>query len=448
MSVMLKHFPLFLFILTNILIAPIKAVFGCHEDCQCVGTTIKCISLPPNTHLIRDVIPKLNPNATELDFSKNGILEFRALEFTKFQELKTLILNENKLTDLPSNLSIAFPRLREVYLRGNFLLKSLSRQSMEAAFLLEKLDARDSGIDDLASGVFYNNTKLSHLDVQYNKLKSFDSGAFIGLRHLKYLHLDHNQIADLSPELLWPLRHLQKFTISSNRIQKVPNNLFHSPHLSIINFKNNEINHLEAASFQSLTNVSVIYLQHNNIQTFPSQVFKGSNIRKAVHLNHNPLSCECYIVSFELRWLRLDDKLKGRCDKPASLKGLRISSLTRKQLSCTSCDYNQCQNNATCAIEADYYVCKCAPGFAGKFCQTIEEKESDNEWELIVTIVVSVSVVIMGIVFAVWYYRKRKGIEGMCSQKQCCCCCFITVVFIVLGIFFMFRIISYMYEHS
>ena len=436
------------FLLFIFLIAPVAALDGCHEDCQCIGTTVKCIDLPPNTDLIRDVIPKLNSNVTELDFSKNGILEFRALEFTKFKQLQILILNENKLTDLPNNLSIAFPSLREIYLHGNYLLKSFSRQSLETAFLLEKLDARDSGINELTSGVFYNNTKLKYLDIQYNKLQDFDSEAFIGLRHLKYLHLDHNQIIELSPELLWPLRHLQIFTISSNRIRKVPNNLFHSPHLKIINFKNNEISQLETASFQSLVNVSVIYLQHNNIQTFPSQVFRGSNIRKAVHLNHNPLLCECYIVSFELRWLRLDDKLKGRCQKPEPLKGLRISSLTRKQLSCTSCDFNQCKNNATCAIEADYYVCKCVAGFEGKFCQTIIVKDGNNEWELIVTIVVSISVVIMGVVFAVWYYRKRKGIQGWCSQKQCCCCCFITVVFIVLGIFFMLRIISYMYEHS
>ena len=448
MSYTFKLFPVLLLSVTILLTLSLTAVSGCPEECQCVGTIIKCTALPPNTDIIRDIIPKLNPNVTELDFSENTLSRFQAVTLIRFKLLRVLVLSENKLSDLPKNLSIALPSLRELYLRGNYLLKSFSRESLEAAFLLEKLDVRDSGINELASGVFYNNSRLVHLDLQYNKLKEFDSGAFIGLRYLKLLHLDHNQIIELSTELLWPLRHLQKFTVSSNRIRKVPHSLFHSPHLKVINFKNNEISHLEPASFQGLANVSVIYLQHNNIETFPPQIFKGSNINKAVHLNHNPLRCDCYIVSFELRWLRLDDKIKGRCQKPTKLKGVRISTLTRKQLACTSCDFNQCKNNATCAIEADYYVCKCAPGFEGQFCETAKEKKYKKDWEWIVTLVVCLFVVFIGVVFFVWYYRKRKGIQGFCSQRQCCCCCFITVVIVVLGIFFMFRIISYMYEHS
>ena len=429
-------------------IASITAAYGCPRECRCTHPTVaKCSGLPPNTN-IRDLIPKLNPNITELDLSNNGLSRFEAIGFARFKKLRKLTLNENKLTDVPDNLSVWLPSLREIVLHSNYLLKSLSRQSLQSAFNLEKLDARDSGITELASGIFYNNTRLVNLNLQYNKLQRIEAEAFSGLHHLQVLNLDHNQMVEMSPNLLWPLRRLHMFTASSNRMKKVVDGLFkHNAFLSVINLKNNEINHLEEASFQGLRNVSSILLQHNNIETFPVQVFKDTVLRDAVFLNHNPLRCECYIVSLELRWLRLDGKIRGRCQTPAPLKGLRISALTRKQLACTNCDFNRCKNNATCGIEAEHYVCRCAPGFEGQFCEAPVKKGYSKSFELIVTLVVCFFVVLIGVVFSVWYYRKRKGIE-MCSQGQCCCCCFISVVIIVLGIFFMLRIISYMYEHS
>jgi len=386
-------------------------------------------------------------DVTKLDLSKNDLNAFPAIHFQRFKKLETLNLNQNKLTDIPEQLSVFIPSIRKIHLRGNYLIKDFSQKALDAAFNLEKIDIADSSIRQLRDALFTNNTRLRSLDFRYNKIHKIHKNAFQGLSDLHSLHLDHNQIKQLHSNVFKPLTSLRSLTIASNRLSQITNDIFmYNSNLQVIDFRRNEIKDVEAASFQNFQNISEIDLQHNQIESFSPFLFDNTYVSGSINLKHNPLSCECYLVSLELRTLRLLGKIKGRCEAPLKYKGLRVTSLTRKQLGCTTCDFNECKNNATCAIVADYYVCDCQSGFEGRFCEAVIEASS-NDLDWVITLSVCLFVVGIGIVFAVWYYRKRKGFQ-LCSKGQCCCCCFLLIAFCILGLFFMLRIISYMYEHA
>ena len=438
-------------LLLGILLTLIFVTLGesCPQGCQCSTVSARCTNLPTTVDVER-LLSKIPENITRLDLSKNGLNNFDARYLSNFTRLKVLFLNENKLTQLPQNLSVHVPALRKLYMSDSYLIKSLSRLSLETAFNLEKIYLRDSGILQLKAEDFYNNTALLHLNIQHNQIRKIDANAFTGLRRLRYLHLDDNLIRDLPKDTFKPLINLSKMTVSSNSITTIPNHLFaHNRQLKIIALNKNQINHLEPASFQNIGNLTNIYLQNNLIRNFSSDTFQGTQITDSVDLNVNPLECECYLTSLKLKWLRIDNKIKGHCSNPPDLAGRPITSITRKELNCTECDdFNGCQNNATCVIEADQYTCICDPAFEGKLCETPiprPKKEPDLGW--IVTTVVCIFVVILGVIFAVWYYRKRKGDE-LFTQKQCCCCFFIIGGIGVIGVFVIVHFISYMYEEE
>eukprot|EP00111_Clytia_hemisphaerica_P001967 TCONS_00005536-protein len=424
-------------------------VESCPQGCHCSAMSAKCANLPTHVAMER-TLSEMPENITRLDLSKNGLTSFKARLLSNLTRLKVLYLNENKLTQLPQNLSVHVPTLRKLYMSDNYLLKSLSRQSLETAFNLEKIYLRDSGILRLKADDFYNNTALLHLNIQHNRIRRIDVNAFTGLRRLRFLHLDNNIIRELPKHVFNQLINLNKMSVSSNSISSIPNHLFaQNRQLKIIALNTNLINHLGSASFQDIGNLTNIYLQNNLIRNFSSDTFQGTHISDSINLNENPLHCDCYLTSLKLKWLRVDGKIKGHCSNPPELTGRPIAWITRKELNCTECDFNGCQNNATCVIEADQYNCVCTAGFEGGLCETPIsvrlKKESDLGW--IVTTVVCIFVVVLGVIFAVWYYRKRKGRE-LCTQKQCCCCFFAVGGIGVIGVFVIVQFVSLMYEED
>ena len=233
-----------------------------------------------------------------------------------------------------------------------------------------------------------------------------------------------------------------------NRLSTIPNGLFQNPELIVLDLSNNQIQTIADKAFQNFRNMTTINLQGNKIKLFPQTMFDKSFISKSVDLSNNPLSCECFIVSLELQTMRLLGKLNGKCNTPVVFQGRQITSLTRKELKCTTCDFNECRNNASCAIKQDYYICECVSSYEGKFCEKlIEIKSKSKEW---IILVVCLAIALLAGAAGLWvYYRRRKGQSiCLCSKTQLCCFCFLFILVVVMVLFFTLRIISYQYEHS
>ena len=209
-----------------------------------------------------------------------------------------------------------------------------------------------------------------------------------------------------------------------------------------INLKENQIQTLESNAFNNLKNITHIDLRDNKINTFPATILKNTYVYQNVNLQNNPLSCDCYLVSLELKTLISTQKIKGKCVTPTKFQDRVIASLTRKELKCTTCDFNECKNNAQCVTKNDYYQCVCQKNFNGKFC---ENKIDGNDQKQTMWIIVGVVIVVLvGLAaFGVYYYCRNRW-----TKTHCCCCCFLLVVVLAMLLFLTLRIVSYMYEED
>ena len=426
-----------------------STVQECPFQCECTDHKVKCSLLTDGS--IADVLRRLPTNSTKkLDLSKNVLTSFNMALLKDFTKLETLILNENKLSSVPSRISHHVPSLKKLHIRHNSLLRNLTKQALEGAFNLEVLDVKDSSISNLLhNGIFYNNSKMTVLNLASNKIVAMEKNVFVGLRNLVQLDLNNNRISDLRPGTFKPLTSIQHILINSNNLIHIHNQVFTGlKSVKLISLIGNQLKALGSEAFQSLPNVTTISLADNSLQSFSKTAFKYSYIHKEIDLRGNPIHCSCFIASFELKTLKSQGKLNGACMTPLQFTGRSLKSITRNELGCTTCDFNECKNNATCIIKDDYYFCQCLQGYEGKFCQTVtEDEDSTILWVVILIIILLVAVICSLIGW--WYYRKQKGLSFcVITKTQCCCCCFISVVIFCLLLFFTLRIVSYMYEHS
>ena len=422
----------------------------CPYGCKCTdSTTVACTGLSPETIsdlLIRGLISK---KTVILDLSNNKLTSFRMKDFKSFFDLKTLILDGNRMSDIPSGISDYVPSLKNLRMRHGSLLRNLSKTSLYQASGLETLDLRDGSITHLSSNLFPIHSQLTTLNLENNKITKISKSTFAGLNHLEELILTNNRVSNLESGTFSSMKKLRKILIDSNNLMDIQNDVFGGlQSVNMISLRGNQIRKISSKAFQDLPNIIAISLRDNLIKTFPKTAFQNTQVQKEIDFIGNPVLCDCSIVSFQLSALRTSGKLQGRCISPPQLRGREFGALKREELGCTSCDFNECVNNGTCIIKDDNYYCRCTDGFEGKFCQTeIAEESSASLWIIILSVFGMVALVCS--VVGWWYYRKQKGLSFcVISKTQCCCCCFITVVFVVLLIFFVLRIVSYMYEHS
>ena len=422
----------------------------CHYHCKCTDSnTVACIGLSPQTISVLLTGGQISNKTVTLDLSNNELTSFRMKDLKKFGNLKKLILDGNRLSGIPSDISLYVPSLKGLRMRHGSLLRNLSRLSLYEAFGLQTLDLQDGSISNLPPNLFPKESQLTRLDLSNNKIIKISKSTFAGLDHLEELILTNNRIQSLEPGTFSSMKKLRQVIMESNNLLGIQNNVFRGlQSVEMILLRGNQIRWISSEAFQDLPNITVISLKDNLIKTFPKTSFQNTQVQKEIDLNGNPILCNCFIVSFQMTALRTSGKLQGRCISPPQLRGRDFGALRRDELGCTSCDFNECVNNGTCIIKEDNYYCRCIDGFEGEFCQMeIAAESSASMWIIILAVFGMVALVCS--VVGWWYYRKQKGLSFcVITKTQCCCCCFITVVFIVLLIFFMLRIVSYMYEHS
>ncbi|EDW78563.2 uncharacterized protein Dwil_GK16506 [Drosophila willistoni] len=262
-----------------------KQPFGRHDDipigkcfwpnenlsCPCRGDEILCRfqqlnalpnNLPVNNLATLDLTGNNFDIIHETFFASLPSVESLVLKFCTIREiashafdrlasipLKTLYMDDNKLSELPEYFFTKGNQLRILILARNHL-QQLNRSNFE------------------------NLQGLQELDLRGNRISHFTANIFANLPSLEVLHLNENRLQLLYPEM-FPntLSNLHTLSLAHNQIKDIARETFPFPRLRYLFLAGNQLTHIRAATFCNLTSLQGLHLDENQIEKFDLHAF-------------------------------------------------------------------------------------------------------------------------------------------------------------------------------
>ena len=201
------------------------------------------------------------------------------------EELNTLDLSHNKLTEVPEG----------IFRAKSILVLNLSHNQLEVIPSQLLMNTTDL----LHFDVSYNNldalppqlrrlTNLHTLTLSNNPLSHFQIRPLPSLTELRTLHMRNTQrtLSNI-PTGLEGLIHLSDVDLSENQLTKIPEGLLHVPNLKRLNLGSNQIGEI-SAEIEIWQKLETFILSRNEIKSMPASLCKLTNIRK-LFLNENKL---------------------------------------------------------------------------------------------------------------------------------------------------------------
>ncbi|XP_072038159.1 uncharacterized protein [Amphiura filiformis] len=293
---------------------------------------LKVLSLPdcqlsqlrnlPNELLLLDIASNIFPsfptnlpkNLTHLSLDNNHVSFLNQTILYDKSTLISLVLSNNQLSVIPSNLFSHLYNLKRLDL-GNNALEILEIDLFYMLMKLEILALYNNSIGALQSGVFRDLHQLRELYLYDNKLKVIQSDIFNGLTKLEILNLGNNSIELLPSGVFRDLHQLQELWLYINKLNVIQNDLFNSlTKLEKLHLGTNSIESLPSGVFRDLHQLQDLWLFDNKLNVIHSDLFTSLTKLEKLHLHQNNIESlpSCVFRDLQqLRELNLDDnKLK------------------------------------------------------------------------------------------------------------------------------------------
>ncbi|XP_039961842.1 relaxin receptor 2 [Bactrocera tryoni] len=262
-----------------------KQPYGRHDDvpvetcywlnstnfsCLCRGDEILCrfqqltampANLPATELAMLDLTGNNFPNIDENFFAQLPVVESLVLKFCSIEQLapyafrrlseiplKTLYLDENKITSLSENLFSAENSLITLILSGN-------------------------RIKELHNYDFQHLERLTELDLRGNRIETFEADVFGMLQSLEVLYLNENHIHQIRPGMFPVLTKLHTLSLAHNRIADIERNSFTFPRLLHLFLAGNRLSVLRARTFCPLRLLQGLHLNDNRLAQFELHAF-------------------------------------------------------------------------------------------------------------------------------------------------------------------------------
>ena len=206
--------------------------------------------------------------------------------FDNLQSLSVLCLSENLISVLPEGIFEDLTSLETLMLDFNNISQA---SGIRANFsLMGSLNLSSNQISELPDGCFNNVQQLRSLDLSYNRISILPEGIFNNLYQLAYLFLNNNVISDISgiSAHLSPLQYLE---MSGNQTMDLPDRAFsYLQQLLHLDLSYNRISILRKGCFDNLPRLEYLYLNNNEISD-PSGISANLTTLKYLDMSRNQI---------------------------------------------------------------------------------------------------------------------------------------------------------------
>ncbi|XP_043212117.1 chaoptin-like [Amphibalanus amphitrite] len=215
-----------------------------------------------------------------LDFSGNRIATLPAESFSTMRDLRHLVLEHNRVTQLDTELFNAdnTPSLHTVHLDFN-QVSGVGAGTFRHLEALQEVRLADNAVSSLSEGAFSDLAQLRAVSLDGNRLTELPDSTFSGLPRASRISLAHNQLTALNLDAFDQVGTLASLQLDASHNQIVALDMereyWHSfTSFEYLDLSHNRIGYMTGKFFEtmrsSLTHAS---LAHNNITNITRDVF-------------------------------------------------------------------------------------------------------------------------------------------------------------------------------
>ena len=281
---------------------------------------------------------------TVLLLDENRIQQLPENLFLELSILRILRLRENKIGDVHSNSFAGLVELTELDLTGN-RIPTLPLGVFDPLGLLESLSLANNNIRRVAREPFQSCRDLRTLNVANNSIPVISADWFVSTTRLKSLKVASNRIQNIEPRAFDKLQQLEELDLSDNYLSDLGQNLFiNCGSLQKLNLARNPLRHLASpgTTFAGLTALRRLDLKKccitelalNSSVPLPAltELYLGDNL--LTNISRHTLAATTSLQKLDLGYNIISAVEAGALSSLSSLNWLNLSNnlLTEDQL--------------------------------------------------------------------------------------------------------------------
>ncbi|XP_071837794.1 cysteine repeat modular protein A-like isoform X1 [Apostichopus japonicus] len=223
----------------------------------------------------------LPPSLENFDMESNQLPELNNF-FIHCDNLKTVTLNGNELTNIPEHVFQRCSNLAELDLGSNYFsrLWNYSFAGLDSLYTLELIS--NSVLKRLPPRLLHDCTRLHKLVLKITTLFGIPEGFFDTIQEMERLHLSSMKLKTI-PERLFEATSINMILdIGDNELEEIPAKLFtinpKGHFMTTLSLCGNKLKTLPRGLFDNLHYLQNLFLHNNNLKTLPGSILAGTSL--------------------------------------------------------------------------------------------------------------------------------------------------------------------------